>query len=131
MVKILKKWKELLRSRPIRMGQQEFAPGIITNLYPGDDVVGAGGVINPEGRTAAVGGDQVCERISRALGLWYGLPAICDSLLGMRHKHAVMAAVIDGNITKLIVMALTHENAQVVCSQNGIADDVMIESQIK
>ena len=130
-VKIIEKWTGLLRARPIRMGQQELALGIITKPCPCDDVIGAGSVINPESRTAAVGGNQVCERISRALGLRYGFPAMCGLLLGMRHKHAVMAVVVDGNVTKLIIVAPTHENAQVICSQNGVADDVMIESQIK
>ena len=126
----IRKWTGLLRGRPIRMGQQEFALGIITKPRPRDDVVGAGSVINPESRTAAVGGDQVCERISRALALRYGLPAIRGLLLGMRHEHAVTAAVVDGNVIKLIIVALTHENAHVICSQNGVADDVMIESQV-
>ena len=98
------------------MGQQEFASGIITNLYPGDGIVGAGSIINPERRTTAVGSDQVRKGIPRALGLRYGSPAICGLLLNMRHEHAVMAAVVDGNVIKLIVVALTHENAQVVCS---------------
>ena len=96
-----------------------------------DDIVGAGGVIHPEGRAAAVAGDQVGEGVVRAFGLGNRLPAAFSLFLGVRHENTVMAAVADGNIVKLIVAALAHEDAQVVYGQNGIADDVVIESQVE
>ena len=59
------------------------------------------------------------------------LPAALGRFLGVRHENTVMTAVADGNIVKLIVAAFAHEDAQVVGGQNGIADDVVIESQVE
>ena len=53
------------------------------------------------------------------------------SFPGVCHEHAVVAAVKDGNVVKVIVATRAHEDAQVVRVQNGVADDVVIESEIK
>ena len=115
----------------IRLDQRKSALDIILKLGLDDDVVGAGDVIDPEGGVAAVAGDQIGEGIMRAFGLGNGPPAAFGRLLGVRHENTVMAAVADGNVVKLIVATLAHKDAQVVGGQNGIADDVVIESQVE
>ena len=59
------------------------------------------------------------------------LPAPQGLPLGMRHEDAVVMAVLNGNIVKLIVAARAHENAKVVGDQHGVADDIVVESQIE
>ena len=115
----------------IRLGQRKSALDVILKFGLDDDVVGAGGVIDPEGRVAAMAGDQIGEGVVRAFGLGNRLPAVFGRGFGVRHENTVVPAVADGNVVKLIVAAFTHEDAQVVGGQNGVADDVVIESQIQ
>lgn len=122
---------DLPHRHQIRLRQRESASGIAVKLGTDDDIVGAGGVVDPEGRAAAIAGNQGGEGIVRALGPGGGLPAAVGLFLGLRHEHAVMTAVKDGNVMKLIVATRAHEDAQVVRGQNGVADDVVIESEIK
>ena len=96
-----------------------------------DDVVGATGVIHMEGGPTTVGGDQIVEQIVRALGPRSQPPAQRRPRFGLSHEHAILMAVTDGDVEKLIVATRAHEDAQAVRGQNGIADDIVVECQIK
>lgn len=115
----------------IRLDQGETALDVIMEMGGNDDVVGAGGVVHPEPGTAAIAGHQIGEGIVYALGPGNGLPAAPGRFLGMRHENSVVLAATDGNVVKPVVAARAHENAQIIGGQDGIADDVVIESQIE
>src|ERR1039458_5103264 len=121
----------LLDGHQIRPGQRESALNIVMKLRPADDIVGADVVIDAESRTAAIDGYQIGEGVVHAFGLGNRLPGAFSLFLGVRHENTGMGAGADWNIVKLIVAALAHEDAQVVYGQNGIADDVVIESQVE
>jgi len=94
--------------------------------------VGADVVIAPESRTAAIDGGQIDKGIMHAFGPGHRLPAVRCLFLGVGYEDAVMVAVADGNVCGIdCPQALTHKDAQVVCDQNGITDDVVIESQVE
>ena len=120
-----------IASSPNSVKTGEFALAIIVKLGGDDDIVGAGGVVHPKAGSAAIAGHQVGEGIVCALGPGNGLPAAPGRFLGMRHENSVLMAATDGNVVKPVVTTLAHEDAQVVVGQNGIADDIVIESQIE
>ena len=64
-----------MHNHQIRLDQRKSALDIILKLVPDDDVVGAGAVVDPEGRAAAITGRQVGESIFGALGPGNRFPA--------------------------------------------------------
>src|SRR5208283_2757738 len=100
-------------------------------LGGGDDIVGTGGVVDAEGGVAAIAGDQVGEGVVDTLSPRDQLPAASGRLLGLRHEDAVLAAVANGDVVKPVVTAVAHEYAQVIGGQDGVADDVVVESQVQ
>ena len=83
---------------------------IVFKLRADDDVVGAAYVIDPDSCAAAFIGDEIGEGIFCASGLWCALPAVRSECLGLRHEHAVVAAIVNGYMVKLIVVTPAHED---------------------
>src|SRR5579859_1889841 len=98
---------------------------------PDDDVVGAGGVVDPEGSTPAIAGDEVGEGIVYAFGPGRWRPTPHSLPLGVGHENPIVAAVLDGNVIKSIAPARPHEDAQVIGNQQGVADHVVVKSEIQ
>ena len=96
-----------------------------------DDVVGAGGVVDPEGSAPAIAGDEVGEGVVHAFGSGRRRPTPHGLPLGVGHEDPIVVAVLDGNVIKSIATARPHEDAQVIGNQHGVADNVVVESEIK
>ena len=85
-----------------------------------DKVIYAGKVINQEGVATAIGNGQSFKIISSAFGSRIELSVEC-----LGHEYTVMTTVTDGNIVKLVAVARTHKDPQIIRREDCVADSTV------
>ena len=95
----------LLQRHQIRLRQGQATFDIVRELRADEHIVHASGVVDAEGRAATIARDQVGEGILHARGLRGGFQPVRRQLILMRHEHAVVMAVENGDVLKLVAPA--------------------------
>src|ERR1700678_1098689 len=77
-------------------------------------IVDAIGIMNTKSLARAVMDFQAVKLIVRTLGPRDVRPAFGLALNPLRQKHAIMPALVDGKIEKLIAEGIAHEYSQII-----------------
>ncbi len=98
---VLRRRKKSAHGDQIGLRLRKPALEVSVKLRADDHIVRAGHVVDAEGRAAAIFCREIREGVFRAFGFRRGPHAAGGELFRVRHEHAEVMAVVDGDVVKL------------------------------
>ena len=120
-----------MRGRWIGRGLREAALRIVQKLPTVNNVVGAGGIVDLECSASALGHPQVVKFVAGAFGGGPKPPPGAGRLARLRHEDSVVPAEANRHSFEHVVARISHENTQVVASENRVLNGIIVETQIQ